>query len=35
MSIRRLLCQWVSSVENPAKGVGIVQSRPHHHLIEN
>jgi hypothetical protein len=34
MSIRGLLFQWART-KNPTKRVGLVQSRPHHHVIEN
>ena len=33
MSIHRLLFQWASTIK--IKLIGLVQSRPHHHLIEN
>jgi hypothetical protein len=29
------LFQWASTIKNPTKCVGLVQSGPHHHLIEN
>ena len=35
MSIRGLLFQWVSTIQNITQGVGLVQRGPHHHLIEN
>jgi hypothetical protein len=35
MFIRGLLFQWASTVKNPSIRVGLVQSGPHHHLIEN
>jgi hypothetical protein len=35
MSICGLLFQWASTVKNPTKHVGLVQSGPHHHPIEN
>ena len=35
ISIRGLLFQWASTTTNPTKPVGLVQSRPCHHLIEN
>jgi hypothetical protein len=37
MSIRGLLFQWASTIKNPAKLVGIVQSghHHHHHYIDN
>ena len=35
MFIHRLLFQWASHYKNPIKCVGLVQSGPHHHLIEN
>ena len=35
MYIRRLLLQWASTIKNPTKHVGLVQSRPHHYFIEN
>jgi hypothetical protein len=36
MSIHKLLFQWASTMKkNPTKSVSLVQSRPHHHLIEN
>ena len=36
MSIRGLLFQCDSTInKNPARCVGLVQSEPHHHLIEN
>jgi hypothetical protein len=34
MSIHRLLFQWASTMNNPTELVGLVQSWPHHHLIE-
>ena len=34
MSIRELF-QWVSTIKNPTKRVGLVQRGPHRHLIEN
>ena len=34
MSIRGPLIQWASP-KSPIKDVGLVQSGPHHHLIEN
>jgi hypothetical protein len=34
MFIRGLLFQWASTIKNPTKGGGQVQSRPHYHLIE-
>ena len=35
ISIHRLLFQCASTMKNPTKLVSLVQSRPHHHLIEN
>ena len=35
MSIHGLLCQLGEHYNNPTKHVGLVQSGPHHHLIEN
>ena len=35
MSTRGLLFQLASTIANPTKRVGLVQSGPHHHLIEN
>ena len=36
LSIRGgLLFQWVNTIKNPTKRVGLVQSGPRHHLIEN
>jgi hypothetical protein len=35
MSIHRLLFQWAITIKNPTKHVGLVQSGPRHHLIEN
>ena len=35
MSIRALLFQLASTIKNPTKHAGLVQSRPHHRLIEN
>ena len=35
MSIRGLLFQRASTIKNPTKRVGLVQSGPHDHLIEN
>ena len=38
MSIRGLLFQWASTIKNPAKLVGLVQSghhHHHHHYIDN
>ena len=35
MSIRGLLFQWASTINNPTKRVVLVKSGPHHHLIEN
>jgi hypothetical protein len=35
MSIHRLLFQWSSTIKMQTKGVGLVQSGLHHHLIEN
>jgi hypothetical protein len=35
MSIRGLLFQWASTIKNLTKRVCLVQSGPHHHLIEN
>jgi hypothetical protein len=35
MSTRGLLFQWASTIKIPTKRVGLEQSRPHHHLIEN
>jgi len=32
---RELLFLWASTINNPTKYVGLVQSGPHHHLIEN
>jgi len=29
------LIQCASTIKNPTKRVGLVQSGPHHHLIEN
>jgi hypothetical protein len=34
MSFHRLLFKWASNIKNPTKHVGLVQSGPHHHLIE-
>ena len=35
MSTCRLLFQWASIYKNPTQHVGLEQSGPHHHLIEN
>jgi hypothetical protein len=35
ISIRGLLFQRASTIKNPTKRVGLVQSWPHHHFIEN
>jgi hypothetical protein len=35
MSIHELLFQWASTRKIPTKCVGLVQSKPHHHLIEH
>ena len=35
MSIRRLLFQWASTTKKTTKRVGLEQSGPHYHLIEN
>jgi hypothetical protein len=36
VSIRGLSVQWANTIKkNPTKRVGVVQSGPHHHLIEN
>jgi len=35
ISIRNPLFQWARTIKNPIKHVGLVQMRPHHHLIEN
>ena len=35
ISIHRLLFQWASTITNQTQRVGLVQSGPHHHLIEN
>ena len=35
MSIHRVLFQWDSTIKNWTKPVGLAQSGPHHHLIEN
>ena len=35
MSIHGLLFQWASTIKNPTQCVGLVQSWPHHHFIEN
>ena len=35
MSAYRLLFQWASTIKNPIERVGLEQSGPHHHLIEN
>ena len=35
MSTRGLLFQWSSNIKNQTQRVGLVQSGPHHHLIEN
>ena len=33
MSTGKMLFQWSNVIKNPAKYVGLVQGRPHHHLI--
>jgi len=35
MSISRLLFQLANTIKKKTKRVGLVQSGPHHHLIEN
>jgi hypothetical protein len=35
MFVCGLLFQWASTIKNPTNRVGLVQSGPHHHLIEN
>jgi len=35
MCISRLLFQWDNTIKDPAKRVGLVQHRPHHHLLKN
>jgi len=35
MSILGLLFQWASTMQNTTQRVGLVQSGPHYHLIEN
>ena len=35
MSTRRMLFQKSSPIKNPTQRVGLVQSGPHHHVIEN
>ena len=35
MCIHGLLFQWASTIKNSTKLVGLVQSGPHHHIIEN
>ena len=35
MPIRGLLFQWASTMKNPTQHVGLEQSGPHHHFIEN
>ena len=35
MSNHGLMFQWASTIKNPTKHVGLVQSGPHHYLIEN
>jgi len=34
ISIHGLLFQLASTKKNPTKGVGLVQSRPHYHLVK-
>jgi hypothetical protein len=35
MSTLGLLFKWASTIQNPTQRVGLVQSGPYHHLIEN
>ena len=35
MSTRRMLFQKSNPIKNPTQRVGLVQSGPHHHVIEN